>query len=316
MLATSLLLAACVHGPDNRFSPADPSVAAARELTDTPFFPQRRYQCGPASLATLLTGQGVDVSPDGLQPLVYIPDQKGSLQAEMLAVPARFGLLGVRLAPDLNSLLAEISIGQPVLVLQNLGHRLVPIWHYAVAIGYDLEKDEIYLRSGANRRRIYRLSVFLESWRKSGYWAMVVVPPDRVPPSTQAQAFLKAASALERLDRHADAWVAYQAAAQYWPDSVPAWGGLGNAAFALGDYAAAEAAYRTALAVDSQSILIMNNLAMTLLRQGCRQSALAVIDCARSRQDLPLLQETWSEIRAASEGLDSCAGFPCPVVAP
>lgn len=316
LLGIFLLLSACAHRQDAPFLPADASVASVRELVETPFFPQRKYQCGPASLATLLTVHGVETSPDSLQPLVYIPDQKGSLQAEMLTAPARFGLLGVRLPPGLDSLLAEISAGRPVLVLQNLGKQVLPIWHYAVATGYDLGKNEIYLRSGADRRRIYRISAFLESWQKSGYWAMVVVPPDRIPVSAEPQEYLRAASALERLGGFSKARAAYQAATQRWPDSVPAWGGVGNTAFALGDFGAAEQAYHAALAVDPGSVLIMNNLAMTLSRKGCRARALEVIDCARLRQDLPLLHRTRTEISATPGGQDSCAGFSCMAVTP
>ncbi len=316
LLGIFLLLAACAHRQESRFVPADPSLAPVHELVATPFFPQRQYQCGPASLATLLTSQGVAASPDSLLALVYIPDKQGSLQAEMLVAPARFGLLGVRLPPDLDSLLSEVSAGRPVLVLQDLGRGIVPLWHYAVAIGYSLEKDEIYLRSGVERRRVYRLSVFLESWRRSDYWAMVVVPPDQVPVTARPQAFLKAAGVLERLSRYSDAQVAYLTATQRWPDSVPAWGGMGNTAFVLGDYAAAGEAYRRALDVDPDAVLLMNNLAMSLHRRGCRQTALAVIDCARSRRDLPLLQQTRDEIAAAPDELKSCGDFSCRVTAP
>lgn len=315
LLGVLLFLTACAHRQDAAFVPADASIAPVHELVDTPFFPQRRYQCGPAALATLLTGQGVDTSPDRLQALVYIPDQKGSLQAEMLTAPARFGLLGVRLPPQPDSLLTEISAGRPVLVLQNLGKRYLPVWHYAVVIGYNIEKKDIYLRSGADRRRVYRISEFLESWRKSGSWAMVVVAPERIPVSVEAADFLRAASVLERLGDFSNAQTAYQAATQRWPGSVPAWGGVGNMAFALGDFSAAEQAYRTALAVDPDSILIMNNLAMALSRQGCRARALAVIDCARARQDVPLLHKTRSEIGAVPGRQDACGDFTCPAVA-
>jgi len=50
----------------------------ATELTQTVFFPQEQYQCGPAALATVLNDSGVIVKPDELTPLVYIPKKNGT----------------------------------------------------------------------------------------------------------------------------------------------------------------------------------------------------------------------------------------------
>jgi hypothetical protein len=55
------------------------------ELTDTPFFPQREYQCGPAALATVLAASEVSVTADALVPEVFLPGRQGSLQSELLA---------------------------------------------------------------------------------------------------------------------------------------------------------------------------------------------------------------------------------------
>ncbi|MCO4757980.1 MAG: hypothetical protein KC477_08145, partial [Oceanospirillaceae bacterium] len=60
------------------------------ELKDTPFFPQTKYHCGPAALATLLSATGVDTVPDELTPHVYLPERKGSLQVDLVATTRRF----------------------------------------------------------------------------------------------------------------------------------------------------------------------------------------------------------------------------------
>lgn len=36
------------------------------ELTNTPFFPQQQYQCGPAALATALSAANIQVRPEQL----------------------------------------------------------------------------------------------------------------------------------------------------------------------------------------------------------------------------------------------------------
>src|SRR5690606_37665875 len=149
-LVLALALGACAADPFRT-----PETAAWRspvELEDTPFFPQEKYQCGPAALATVLASSGVDVRPEVLTPRVYVPERGGSLQPEMLAASRDFGRLPYVIEPNLPSLLAEVAAGRPVLVLQNLGVRFAPAWHYAVVVGFSPETGEIVLRSGTQRR--------------------------------------------------------------------------------------------------------------------------------------------------------------------
>ena len=61
------------------------------ELSQTPFFPQERYQCGPAALATVLTYSGVNIDAGALADEIYLPSRLGSLQIEILASSRRHG---------------------------------------------------------------------------------------------------------------------------------------------------------------------------------------------------------------------------------
>ncbi len=106
------------------------------ELIDVPFHPQVTDQCGPAALATILNSADIPVSPEELRSRVYIPDRKGSLQLELLAATRHYGRIPYVIDPDLNAVLSELQSGRPVLILQNLGPKLMPIWHYAVVVGY------------------------------------------------------------------------------------------------------------------------------------------------------------------------------------
>jgi hypothetical protein len=312
-LGVCILLSACARVPVPSSQLARLPVPPAVELTDTPFFPQRDYQCGPAALATVLNARGVPVSPEQLQPLVYLPARKGSLQSEMLVTPARFGRLGVRITGKLESLLLELAAGRPVLVLQNLGRSWLPVWHYAVVIGYDLDAKQVYLRSGTRKRRVYALRRFVDSWQRAGYWAMVVVAPGTVPETVNRTDFLQAVTGLERQQHHAAALAAYTAATQRWPDDALAWAGLGNAAFAQGDLGPAERAYRRALTVRPAAPLILNNLALALAKQGCVDTALSAIGCALAlRPDDTALVATRAEIVALPPGGRSCEPVQCP----
>lgn len=251
------------------------------ELAQVPFFPQEEYQCGPAALATALASSGVKVTPEDLVPQVYLPERKGSLQVEMLAAARRHGLVSYQLAPRFEDLLREIAAGTPVIVLQNLGLR--DGWHYAVAVGYDYETGELILRSGTTERQVLAFTVHEMVWKRSGYWAMVAIPPERMPATANEQRWLGAIAALERAGGMQSARLAYTNFLKRWPDNVNAAVGLANAHHALGALPEAERVLRAALEREPDSIIVLNNLAQTLSDQGRNEEALPLAEKALAR---------------------------------
>ncbi len=249
-------------------SPEHPQgLPQSHELTQVPFYPQKKYQCGPAALATVLQQSGVSISPLELVPEIYIPARKGSLQIEILAASRRHGRVAYRINPDLQSLFKEVSAGNPVLVLQNLGLSWVPTWHYAVVAGFDLTKQEVILRSGLEERHQTSLATFENTWARSKYWGIVVLPPDKLPVTADAQRYVKTVAALEKVKRWQDANTAYSTALTRWPDNLVAQMGLGNSFYMLNNLPAAERAFRTASSDHPDFGAAFNNLAQVLLEQ-------------------------------------------------
>ena len=273
ILALTLLVVGC----------ATPGLDAARvrrsglptraEVANVPFHPQARLYCGPAAMATLIGWSGLPVSQQEMAAQVYTPERKGSLRIDMLSAARRKGRLAVRI-DSLPALLREISAGHPVLVFQNLGLRWYPRWHYAVATGYDLEEDVLILSSGVEARLRMDLRLFERTWARGDRWAIVVLPPGRLPETASEQDVLEAVVGLERAERAVDAARAYAAMTQRWPESLGARLGLGNALFAAGDFVGAEGAYRGALARHPEAADVWNNLAYALARQGRSQDAI------------------------------------------
>lgn len=245
------------------------------ELSQVPFYPQETHQCGPASLAMLLNAAGTPVTPQDLTAQVYLPGREGSLQVEMLAAARRNGLFAYELAPKLDDLLAEIAAGSPVIVLQNLALSWYPVWHYAVVMGYDLKREEIILRSGLERRQVLPFTTFEHTWERAGHWAMLALPPGRMPRTATEAGYVPAAMALEKAGPPKSAAAAYEAALKRWPRNLAARIGLGNAAYALGDLKRAERAYRQATLDYPESAIAFNNLAQTLADQKRYAEALA-----------------------------------------
>jgi tetratricopeptide (TPR) repeat protein len=269
------------------------------ELDAVPFYAQEEYQCGPAALAMALNAAGIAATPAELTKQVYIPAREGSLQAEMLGGARRHGLLAYELAPELSDVLAEVAAGNAVIVLQNLGlFAFRPYWHYAVVVGYDLEKNEILLHSGTRARRAMSLGLFEFLWIDGGRWAMVALAPGHLPASARETPYATAAAAVEHAGRLAEAHRAYEVLLQRWPGNFIGLMGLGNTAYALGRVAQAETAFREAATLNPSRAEAFNNLAQVLAEQGKLDAAL---DAARKAVDLggtslPAARATLEEI--------------------
>lgn len=238
------------------------------ELTSVPFNPQERYQCGPAALATLLQWRGVEISADELVPEVFVPGREGSLQLEMVAAARRHDRVPLILPPDVTALLTEVKAGNPVLVLQNLGLSWYPRWHYAVVVGFDMEGNQLVLRSGTEQRHIVSLTLFERTWRRGGYWAAVILNPDQPPVTVDEVAYLRAVLAFEQAGNGLVAAKGYRTAIRSWPQSVAAWFGLGNTLYQMGNRGDAERAYSHALGLDASYAPALNNLAWLLAERG------------------------------------------------
>lgn len=266
MLAFLCLLTACA-ATGVREATQNTQLPRKAELTETPFFPQEQYQCGPAALATALNAVSIAVTPDQLTPEVYVPSRQGSLQIEMLAAARRHGAVSVQIPPQLEAVMQEIAAGNVVLVMQNLGLSWVPSWHYAVVVGYDADKELIWLRSGPYQRQEMSLSAFQRTWARSEHWAFVALPPGQLPASASEDEVAKALVAYEKNASAAARKTAYQAAVQKWPDHLVLLMGLGNAAYAAGDLALAAGSFKHVTEVHPQSAAAYNNLANVLLAQ-------------------------------------------------
>jgi len=283
------------------------------DLEQTPFFPQKAYQCGPASLASLLNYSGANVDPDDLVPLVYVPKRRGSFQVELIAATRTYERIPYVLNPSINALAAELMAGRPVLVLQNYGLTILPFYHFAVVIGL-LPDERIILHSGQRKRHIMKTDQFLMSWLRTGAWAMVVLRPGELPEGTNFARYLQAVSDFEKINGPESALPAYRAAVLRWPENSLLLFAMGNNSLKRNDLVEAISYFRQALKQDENHLGAINNLADALAKQGCLEEARELIENGVILADQQgsafgdVINKTLTEIEKLAEHRSNMAG--------
>ncbi len=317
LVLAAILLSGCASSPQVKqlleHHPA--SLPVSIELVAIPFIPQTENDCGPAALATILQAQGRAVSKAELIELLYLPQRKGSLQIEMEATARSFDRVVYPLSADIKDLLEEVAAGNPVLVFQNLGLSWYPRWHYAVVVGYSLQKQEIILRSGAIKRHLISLSTFEKTWQRADYWARVLLPPDQIPVTAKPLNYIKAVNVLETSGHAEAAAQAYRKAAQTWPEDLTVLQVWGNSEFEQGEIKKAENAFRQAININPHIASVWNNLAYVLMAQQCGRRAYEAIICARklAPEDKNILASETEINRTKANKKKHCAALECPL---
>ena len=250
-------------------------------------------------MATLLQWQGLTIRDTDLVPEIYLPKRKGSLQIELLATTRRYNFIPYVLDKQMTALLKEIKAGNPVLVLQNLGLESYPKWHYAVVIGYDIDKDQIILRSGEIKRHVNSFSLFERTWRRAKYWGFIALENGKLPASGDAFTYLKSVAPFEKLRKTKYALSAYKVALKQWPENKNLLMAAGNASYSLKNLSTAKNYYAEVVDRWPKYAPGLNNFAQVLYETGQIKKAKAIIAKAIQLNDKhkKIYQETLNSMR-------------------
>ncbi len=169
-----LLLAAwgCAALPEQKPSQEAPSPMII--IQGVPFFPQEEYQCGPASLASVLQFWRVAVSPESVAADIFSPAARGTLNVDLMIYARKKGLKADYYRGSWDDLREKISGRFPVIVLVDRGISVYRIHHYMVVFGID--DRGVMVHSGLDEAAHMERGEFLGMWKKTDYWTLWVRP--------------------------------------------------------------------------------------------------------------------------------------------
>jgi len=145
---------------------------ASHLIEDVAFYPQQKYQCGPASLAGVLNYWGLDISPEEIAIEIYSKSARGTLDVDMILYTERKGLKARHYKGSLEDIRSNIDSGYPLIVLVDYGFWVYQNNHFMVVVGYN--ENGVVVNSGKDRLKSIPFKGFLKSWGKTKFWTLLV----------------------------------------------------------------------------------------------------------------------------------------------
>ncbi|ANI55488.1 MULTISPECIES: peptidase C39 family protein [Pseudomonas] len=216
-IRAALLVAGCVTalvGCAGSVAPEVKRLPERVELSGT-FYRGEAYQSGPQVLASLLSQQGIVITPGLLEKPLHLPGAEDKLQQNLQNLAREYGMVVYPLDSNLSALLTQVAAGYPVMVRFSEGSAFWAEPRYAILSGYDRLKQKVLLRAGMNRRELMSFSSFESALEKSGGWAVLIQKPTQIPAAVDQQRWLKAADALAQAGQEREAAQARKALAAH-----------------------------------------------------------------------------------------------------
>ncbi len=273
-----MLVSGCLSVPPQtaRLLANPPKIPQKHIIPNVPFYSQQDYFCGPTTLSEVVNFYGASKTPEQIAPNLFIPELQGSLQVEMVASARQHELLAYAEQGNLEQLFSLVSENIPVIVLQNVATSWYPMWHYALVIGYDLEKQEVVVHSGTTKNRVAELAVFERTWQRGQYWLLAATPANKISQHFKPFVYASAAQDSISVGQTSTGIEALKKATVQWPDYWLSYFLLGN------HYLKSERNrsifwFQSGLKQGAKQANFLNNYAYSLYLSGCKNRAMDVI---------------------------------------
>jgi predicted double-glycine peptidase len=144
-------------------------------ISDVPFFPQEDYQCGPASLASILTYWGIHNTPDEIGREIFSKSARGTLTIDMMLYTQKKGLYVEQFKGTKEALRNYVDSGYPLIVLVDYGISVFQMNHFMVVTGYN--DHGVIVNSGQSQNKFLPEKDFMAAWKKTAYWTLLIKKP-------------------------------------------------------------------------------------------------------------------------------------------
>lgn len=257
----SMTLASCASGlrEYSKIEEIKSEVSHKKVIADFPFVLQEENYCGPATLSMAFNYYGLEKDQEEISKDVFLKDNEGTYQTVMTQEIRKNGFFAINIK-TYEEMVKEINNDSPVIVFHNLGFDWYPLWHYTVVYGHDLDNKVLYVHSGDEKAKKWDMDKFERSWKRGGYWAVVVNPVDKISVTGSEMEHMRSAAFIEAYHGAEKARIAYEKILEKWPESVMANIGLGNVYLKENKKEMALKFYLTAEKLDPQNKVVQNNI--------------------------------------------------------
>lgn len=143
-------------------------------VQNVPFYQLKAFQCGPASLASVLNFWGIPVSPADIANEIYSQAARGTLNLDMIWYPERKGLSTRQYKGSIDDIKRNVDMGYPLIVMVDYGFWVYERNHFMVILGYN--EDGVIVNSGNGYPELLAFADFLRSWRRTSFWTLLITP--------------------------------------------------------------------------------------------------------------------------------------------
>ncbi len=145
------------------------------KILDVPFVKQQDQFCGPASLSSVLSYYGAELSQEDIGKEVYNAKLKGALITDLENYAKKKGFKTEVKVSSLEGIKGYVDKGIPPIVLVDLGGLWFSLPHYMVVVGYD--EDVFYIHTGYEEKKAINPKELDRIWSRMGRVLLVVYPP-------------------------------------------------------------------------------------------------------------------------------------------
>lgn len=244
----------------------------AEKVLEIPFIAQEKNMCGPVVLKMATNFSAPHYTLSDLKQMTFREEAKGTFQSDILSAARRMGLTPYKV-PSSSAMWSQIRDGRPVIVFQNLAVSWLPAWHFSLLVGYDVNKDKVYLHTGTEALQSMGIQRFQKTWERGGSWSYVVTQPSDIPNSAPFEEALQNAMLLEKINHQGPAREVYAQMLKQFPTRFEPHLGLAQIYYAQGNLQDSLMESELALGKSPDHPALLFNLSILYFESGALKKA-------------------------------------------